>query len=98
MGEAHEIMAALAGDSVYTVNSISMHRVLHHLRSNAELAKPKIILPQRLTIAPHEAGYENWRAEIRGYQERAGARAKAKAKAKAKPARISAGKRLVKAN
>jgi len=101
MGEAHEIMAALAGDSIYTVNSISMHRVLHHLRSNAELAKPKIILPQRLTIAPHEAGYENWRVEIRAYQERAEARFKAKtgakAKATTKPARAPARKRLVKA-
>jgi hypothetical protein len=67
---------------VYTANFISMHLVLHQLRVNAQLAEPKIALPDRLTIAPNEPGYENWRAEIRAYQERAGARLKAKAKAK----------------
>jgi len=83
MGEAHEIAAAVG--SVYTVNFVSIHRLLHHLRINAQLAK--ITLPERFTIARNEAGYKNWRAEIRAYQERAGARFRAKTKAKAERAR-----------
>jgi hypothetical protein len=91
MGGASEIAAALAGEPVDTVNSISIRRVLHHLRSNAQLAK--VALPERLTIAPNEPGYENWRAEIRAYQERAGARFQARAKnKKQRPARASARK------
>jgi len=94
MGEAHEIAAALAGDSVYTANFVSMHRVLHQLRINAQIARPPIALPDRFTIAPNEPGYENWRAEIRAYQERAEARFQARAKSKRRrPARGPPGKR-----
>lgn len=94
MGRTDEIAAALAGQPVYTVNSISMGRVLHQLRTNAKFAN--VALPERFTIAPNEPGFENWWAEIRTYQDRAKARTRAKAKAKAKgrrPARAPIGKR-----
>ena len=80
LGEAHEIAAAVG--SVYTANFVSIHVLLRQLRTNARRAN--ITLPEPLAIAPNEPGYENWRAEIRAYQERAGARAEAKARAKAK--------------
>jgi hypothetical protein len=82
MGEHHEIAAAFAGESTYRPAFVSIHRVLHQLRINAQHAN--VALPDRLTIAPNEPGYENWRAEIRMYQARAAARLKAKAKAKPK--------------
>jgi hypothetical protein len=89
MGEAQKIAEALAGESVYTTNFVSMHLLLRHLRANAQLANIK--LPERLTIDDDEPGYENWRAEIRAYQERAEARFRARAKAKGRrPARARA--------
>jgi|AmaraimetFIIA100_FD_contig_91_117565_length_979_multi_4_in_0_out_0_2 hypothetical protein len=75
MGDTADIAKALAGESVYTVNSVSMALVLHHLRVNAQLAN--ITLPQRLTVEERESGYENWLAEIRAYQHAAGARLEA---------------------
>jgi hypothetical protein len=73
-----------------------VHGLLRQLRKNAQLAKPKIVLPERFTIADNEPGYENWWAEIRAYQERAEARLKARAKAKGRrAARAPARKRLV---
>jgi hypothetical protein len=72
LGDHHEIDRALAGESIYTVNFVSIARVLHALRDNARLAD--FTLPERLTIAPGEPGFEQWQEEIRAYQERAGAR------------------------
>jgi hypothetical protein len=72
LGDHHEIDRALAGESIYTVNFVSIARVLHALRDNARLAD--FTLPARLTVAEGEPGYDNWRDEIRAYQERAGAR------------------------
>jgi hypothetical protein len=97
-GNANQIVEALyRADESDGVAMFPVHGALRQLRDNANLAKPKIVLPERFTTAPDEPGYENWRAEIRAYQQRAGARfwarAKAKAKAKAKgqrPARASA--------
>jgi hypothetical protein len=99
VGTSGEIFDALskAEQSLHVVGFVSIHRVLHQLRVNAQLAKPKIALPERFTIAPRDPGYENWRREIAAHQERAEARFQAKAKAKAKPARAPASKRLVKA-
>jgi|SRR5262245_38660033 len=80
LGAHPEINRALAGESIYTVNFVSVARLLHHLRTNAQRAG--VTLPARLTIDPDdEPGYENWRREIDLYREAAGAR-----RAKAKPA------------
>jgi len=94
MGEPHEIAAAVARESVYTATFISMQFVLRHLRVNANDAKPKIALPDKLTIAPDDKpAYENWRREIAAYQEAAEARFRARATAATKPARAPARKR-----
>jgi hypothetical protein len=102
VGETQEITEAFgkANQPLHTVGFVSIHRVLHQLRNNAEIAKPKIVLPERFTIADGEPGYEAWWADIDAYRERSGARAEAKARAKAKgrrPARAPARKRLLKA-
>jgi hypothetical protein len=92
VGTMDEIMAAFRDKSLHAAGFVSIHRVLRQLRANARLAKPKVALPDRFTIAPDEPGYENWRREIAAYQERAEARFKAKAKGR-RPARAPAGKR-----
>jgi len=91
MGRHHEVFAAFAGEELYRPAFVSMHRVLHQLRINAQHAN--VALPDRLTIARGEPGYKNWRREIDAYRARAEARFRAKAKVKAKPARASARKR-----
>jgi hypothetical protein len=100
-GSGNEIVDTLyRADERHGVAMFPLHGLLRRLRSNADLAKPKIVLPERFTIAPNEPGYENWRAEIRAYRERAEARTRAKAKTKAKGrrlARASARKQLLKA-
>ena len=96
LGEAHEIAAELAGESVYTCNFVSIHLLLRLLRNNARRAN--IALPERLTVADRDGGYENWLREIDAHRERAAARLKAKAKTKGRrPAPAPARKRLVKA-
>ena len=72
LGDHHEIDRALAGESIYTVNFVSIARVLHALRDNARLAD--FTLPARLTVAEGEPGFDEWQREIAAYQERAGAR------------------------
>lgn len=96
-GNANQIVETLyRADESYGVAMIPVHGLLRQLRKNAQLAKPKIVLPERFTIADNEPGYENWWAEIRAYQERAEARLKARAKAKGRrAARAPARKRLV---
>jgi hypothetical protein len=101
LGEAHEIAAALAGEIIYTCNFVSIHLLLRLLRNNARRAN--IALPERLTVADRDGGYENWLREIDAHRERAAARLKAKAKAKPKTkaegrraVRAPASKRLVK--
>jgi hypothetical protein len=96
VGKTQEILAALRGanQSLHTVHFMSIHRVLHQLRTNAQLAKPKIVLPERFTIAEGEPGHEAWWADIAAYQERAGSRFKAKVKQRS---RAPARKRLVNA-
>jgi len=71
-GKHHEIVDDLGGASPYSCNFVSIARVLHALRANAYSAG--IQLPARLTVAEGEPGYDNWREEIRQYQERAGMR------------------------
>jgi hypothetical protein len=88
MGEHHKIAAAFAGESIYRPAFVSMHRVLHQLRINAQHAN--VALPDRLTIARGEPGYKNWRREIDAYRARAEAKTKGRRAARA-PAR----KRLV---
>ena len=74
MGGADDIATALAGESVYACNFVSIALVRHHLYANAALAG--ITLPKRLTIGPADAhAYAKWRAEIDLYREAAGARA-----------------------
>src|SRR5262245_12208408 len=58
LGDHREIDRALAGKSIYTVNFVSIARVLHALRDNARLAD--FTLPARLTVAEGEPGYDNW--------------------------------------
>ena len=91
VGETREIAAALgeANEALHTVGFVSIHRVLHQLRINAEIAKPEIVLPERFTIAGGEPGFQAWWADIDAYRERAGARAEAKAKTKAKGQRAA---------
>jgi hypothetical protein len=98
VGETQEILAALrrANQDLHTVYFASIHRVLHQLRVNAQLAKPKIALPERFTIAEGEPGHDAWWADIEAYRERAGARAEAKAKGR-RQARARARKQLLKA-
>jgi hypothetical protein len=93
-GNANQIVEALyRPDKPDGVAMTPVHGLLQQLRINANLAKPKIVLPERFTTAPDEPGYENWRAEIRAYQQRAGARFWAKAKTKRRAAWSSARKR-----
>jgi hypothetical protein len=84
VGETQEITEAFgkANQPLHTVGFVSIYRVLSQLRRNAELAKPKIALPEKFTVAPGEPGHDAWLADITANQERAGARLKAKAKAK----------------
>jgi hypothetical protein len=101
VGETQEITEAFGNQPLHTVGFVSIYRVLSQLRRNAELAKPKIALPEKFTVAPGEPGHDAWLADITAYQERSGARAEAKAKARAKgrrAARAPARKRLVTAN
>jgi len=93
MGKHHEIAAAFARESAYRPAFVSMHRVLHQLRINAQHAN--VALPDRLTIARGEPGYKNWRREIDAYRARAEARAEAKAKGRG-AARAPASKQLLK--
>jgi|SRR6516165_1125343 hypothetical protein len=90
-GNANQIVETLyRADESYGVAMIPVHGLLRQLRKNAKLAKPKIVLPERFTIADDEPGYENWWAEIRAYRERAEARFQAKTKkAKAKGRRAA---------
>jgi hypothetical protein len=61
------------GGKAYTISFVFVSRVLSALKANAdELAG--FTLPARLTVAEGEDGHDNWRDEIRAYQERAGAR------------------------
>jgi hypothetical protein len=98
VGETQEITAALgkANRSLHAVGFVSIHRVLHQLRVNAEMAKPKIALPERFTVARGEPGHQAWLADIAAHQVRAGARFRARAKAKGqRPARAPARKPLL---
>lgn len=71
MGDIPEITQVLGSETTAPF-FVSMQFVLGSLRANARDAG--IDLPERLTVAPDEPGYENWRSEIAAYQERAGAR------------------------
>ena len=71
-GDIADITNALASETVYTVNHVSIAVVRRHLYANA--ADAGITLPQRLTVAEDEGGYAQWREEIAAYQERAGMR------------------------
>ena len=84
VGETQDITTALgkADQPLHAVGFVSIHRVLHQLRGNAEIAKPKIALPEKFTVARDEPGHQAWLADIAAYQERAGARFRARAKAK----------------
>jgi len=80
MGEASDIDKALpAGETAPCL--IPMRLLLRCLRGNAATAG--IELPERLTIAPDEPGYAQWRRQIEDYQQAAGMRS---AKAKLAPA------------
>jgi hypothetical protein len=94
VGETQEITEAFgkANQPLHTVGFVSIYRVLSQLRRNAELAKPKIVLPEKFTVARGEPGHDAWLADIAAYQERAEARLKAKGQ---RPARAPARKRLV---
>src|SRR5215831_13493568 len=102
VGDKQETAAALGrvDQAPHNLGFVSIHGVLQQLRVNARLAKPKIVLPERFTVAPNEPGYKDWCGEIDTYRGRAEARFKAKTKAKAKakgqrPARALARNRLV---
>lgn len=84
VGETREITEAFgkANQPLHTVGFVSIYRVLSQLRRNADLAKPKIVVPEKLTMARGEPGHQAFWADIAAYQERAGARFQAKAKAK----------------
>jgi hypothetical protein len=71
LGKAHEIIEEV-GATADSCNFVSIARVLSALKANAKNAGIK--LPARLTIAKGEAGFDEWRTEIREYQRRAGMR------------------------
>ena len=78
-----EAMSALGGGSFVSPYGVSIQRVLHALRTNAENSKPRIELPTRLTVQPDDPNHAQWRAEIAAYQKLAHARFKVKTKKKA---------------
>jgi len=59
---------------------VSIHRVLHQLRTNAR--NYKIDIPARFAVQTDDSNYVQWRAEITAYQKLAHARFNAKTKAK----------------
>jgi hypothetical protein len=61
-----------AGEAPYGFNFITIARVRHQFKVNAEHAG--IAIPERLTVADDEPGYKEWRKKIRDYQDAAGAR------------------------
>jgi len=72
LGEVHTIIKEVGG-SAHSFAFVSIARTISALKANAKNAgiKPP---PKRLTVAKGESGYDEWRAEIRAYQRRAGMR------------------------